>query len=360
MKITLAGAGLYGRLLAWRLAGQGHRLTLLDPDPPEHGHAASHTAAGMLTPWAEADGAEAQLVAAGIDSLQRWPALAADLGSEIDFRPGGSLLLAHGSDVPELHRYQQALSAAGHGGKSQWLDTSAIQDLEPALEKRFQEGLFLPDEASVNSTRVMRTLHQHLSAQGVSWLRYRSADFPASLPQAARDADLFIDCRGLGARRALPGLRGVRGEVLHLHAPDLQLKHMIRLMHPRYKLYLVPRRDDIYVLGATQIESEDRGPVSVRSALELLSAAYTVHPAFGEARVLKTDTNLRPALFDNHPLVTLDDNLLTVNGLFRHGYLLAPLVTELALGLINGRALPPHYHWMGARSSTAATQQVTA
>ena len=40
------------------------------------------------------------------------------------------------------------------------------------------------------------------------------------------------------------------------------------------------------MIGATVIESEETGPISVRSALELLSAAYALDPAFGEAEIV--------------------------------------------------------------------------
>ena len=122
----------------------------------------------------------------------------------------------------------------------------------------------------------------------------------------------------------------MRGEVIHVHAPDVTIRRMVRLMHPRYRLYLVPRPDNHYLLGATQIEAEDMSAISVRSALELLSALYAIHPAFGEARVVETRTNCRPALLDNQPLVKARDRMLEINGLYRHGYLLAPALAEQA------------------------------
>ena len=358
MRITVVGAGIVGRMLAWKLVNQGHELTLIDRDRPEHGSAAAWTAAGMLTPWAEADGAEKALVGAGIDSLKRWPAIASQLGEAIDFRAKGSLLLAHGSDVPELHRFGQALDQQPEPHDARFLNRQSLAELEPALQGRFGEAIYLPSEAQVDSARLMTALADALRGAGVRWIQADIASIPLGLPAEARRADLLIDCRGLGARGQLPILRGVRGEVLHLHAPEVKIQRMLRLMHPRYKLYLVPRRDDVYVLGATQIESEDRGPISVRSALELLSAAFSLHPAFGESRVLKTETNLRPALADNQPLVALQDNLLSVNGLFRHGFLLSPLVTDLALALIDGHALPDTYAWMGQRVASPDTKEI--
>jgi glycine oxidase len=97
-------------------------------------------------------------------------------------------------------------------------------------------------------------------------------------------------------------------------------------MHPRYQLYIVPKPDNCFVIGATQIESEDRSPVTLQSSLELGSALYTLSPAFAEARILEQGVNLRPAFMDNMPHVRLQDGLISANGLFRHGYLLAPAV----------------------------------
>ena len=50
----------------------------------------------------------------------------------------------------------------------------------------------------------------------------------------------------------------------------------------------------------------------------------TSFPELSEARILSTDVNLRPASFDNKPFFQIKDNLVHVNGLFRHGWLVAP------------------------------------
>ena len=105
----------------------------------------------------------------------------------------------------------------------------------------------------------------------------------------------------------------------------------MRLLHPRHRVYLVPRADDIVVVGASEIESEDRSPVSLRSTVELLAAAHSVVPELGEARVVHSESNLRPALPDNLPHLATRDGLTRINGLFRHGWLIAPALVEQAL-----------------------------
>ncbi|WP_205187166.1 FAD-dependent oxidoreductase, partial [Burkholderia sp. LMG 13014] len=152
----------------------------------------------------------------------------------------------------------------------------------------------------------------------------------ANLPAA----HFTIDCRGLGAKPALPALRGIRGEVARVRAPGIGLTRPVRLLHPRYPLYIAPKQDDLYVIGATEVEGEDMSPVSVRSALELLSAAFSVHPAFGEARILELNAQCRPTLPDHRPAVIWDGaSTLAVNGLYRHGFMIAPEVAHAAVAV---------------------------
>jgi glycine oxidase len=214
----------------------------------------------------------------------------------------------------------------------QALAPEALQTLEPALARGLH-GWYLPGEGQVDAQSLMTALcadaagvqwHWNLSVERVEPRRLRLPD------GRALRCDIAIDARGLGARPALP-LRGVRGEVLWLHAPGVALRRPVRCVHPRHRVYLVPRRDDHIIVGATEIESEDRSPVSVRSAIELLSAAHSIVPELAEARIVRMDTNLRPAMPDQRPILHVEDGLIRLNGLFRHGWLIAPALVEEAL-----------------------------
>ena len=108
-----------------------------------------------------------------------------------------------------------------------------------------------------------------------------------------------------------------------LHAPDVRITRCIRFLHPRIPLYVVPRGDGRYMVGATMIESADASPVSARSAIELLSAAYALHPGFGEARIVEMHADVRPSFPDNMPRVVERGGCFYVNGFYRHGFLLA-------------------------------------
>jgi glycine oxidase len=147
--------------------------------------------------------------------------------------------------------------------------------------------------------------------------------------QGEAGAATVIDCRGLAAQGELAGLRGVRGERLVLRAPGIVLQRPVRLLHPRHPLYVVPWGEGLFMVGATVIESDDAGPASVRSALELLGSAYALHPALAEAEIVELGAGVRPAFPDNVPKIIVRGETLYVNGLYRHGFLLAPALAEL-------------------------------
>jgi glycine oxidase len=137
-----------------------------------------------------------------------------------------------------------------------------------------------------------------------------------------------IDCTGSAAIGRLERLRGVRGEMLYLETEEIVLSRPVRLLHPRHPIYIVPRRHGRFMVGGTMIESGASGAPTARSIMELLNAAYALHPAFGEARVTETGAGVRPAFPDNFPRVVQVGRTLHVNGLYRHGFLLAPAMAR--------------------------------
>jgi glycine oxidase len=129
-----------------------------------------------------------------------------------------------------------------------------------------------------------------------------------------------------------------------LRCPEVKLARPVRLLHPRVPIYLVPRGDGVYMLGATMIESDRVGAVTALSVLELLSAAYALHPAFGEAEILELGADARPAFPDNLPRIGRVGDRLYANGLYRHGYLLAPAVAMQIADHIDTGEKPEFWH----------------
>ena len=330
--IAVVGGGLLGRLLAWRASTAGRRVALYDAATQAGEDSAAWVAAGMITPSAEAVDADPEIVAMGRRSLRLWPQWLAELPESVFYRDDGTLLLWHREDAAEARRFERLLARRDVKAHLVHVDAVQLSELEPALDSRFQQSLYLPREAQIDNRALLRSLALALEEAGVQchWRTFVTGD---TLPAAG----IVVDCRGMGARQDLSQLRGVRGEILRLDAPDVELCHMLRLLHPRFSVYVVPRAEGKVVVGATSVESDDRSPMSVRGALELLTSAYSILPALAEARILEFATQVRPTLPDNRPafFYHLGRHVLRINGLYRHGFLLSPAIVEEALPLLS-------------------------
>ncbi|MGF6547549.1 FAD-dependent oxidoreductase [Paraburkholderia youngii] len=338
---AVLGGGLCGRLVAWHLAGDGHRVALYERGDAAGSQAAAWVAAAMLAPLAEAASAELLITRLGASSLESWPRVLAELPEPVFFQRNGTLVVWHHADRTEAPLFERRVRANAPAelldGGFVALSGAQLGAAEPALAGRFNQGWLLPREGQLDNRQVLSALAAGLAERGVD-THWNTPIDDASLP----DAGITIDCRGLGAKPVLPTLRGIRGEVARVHAPRLQLTRPVRLLHPRYPLYIAPKQNGLYVIGATEVEGEDMSPVSVRSALELLSAAFSVHPGFGEARILELNSQCRPTLPDHRPALLWDGaRTLRVNGLYRHGFMIAPEVADEAVrfasALLDGR-----------------------
>lgn len=313
-RIAILGAGVMGLCAATELTRRGASVRLIDPAGAAGPHGCSWWAGGMLAPFCEGETAEPPVVRLGQEAAPWWERAGASVTR------AGTLVVALGRDRSEVDRF--ARRTAGH----RMLDAEGLAGLEPGLAGRFARALHFPGEAHLDPRAALAALQRGLSARGVEVETMRGA---ADMP-----AEITIDCRGLAAADALPDLRGVRGEMAVLRAPDVTLARPVRLLHPRQPLYIVPRGDGRFMLGATQIETAHRGPATARSVLELLGAAYALDPAFGEAEVLELGADARPAFPDNLPRIRRRGATVLVNGLFRHGFLLAPALARMVADLV--------------------------
>ncbi|VWX63539.1 putative thiamine biosynthesis oxidoreductase ThiO [Burkholderiales bacterium 8X] len=337
---AVLGAGLMGRLMAVALAQRGCSVDVYEAGSAEAEGAAARVAAAMLAPLAESAVAPAPVVRMGHYALDRWPQLLGELATPVFFQREGTLVVWHRQDATEAARLGRVLAHTAEQVPElpamQRLDAAAIAAVEPALGHRFAAGLLLPGEGQLDNRGLLSALLATLQSMPKVRLHWQSPrtldDFEPGRPGQPQRV---IDCRGLGVRRQWEQVRGVRGEVIRVHAPDVSLARPTRLVHPRYPLYIAPKPDGLFVIGATEIESEDRSPPSVRSTLELLSAAYAVHSGFGEARILEIATQCRPTLPDNLPSLRMPrPGVLQINGLYRHGFMIAPAILDVALELL--------------------------
>jgi glycine oxidase len=275
----------------------------------------------MLAPRCEEESAEAIVRELGKRGVALWRQTYSGTVAN------GTLVVAFQRDRAELDRF--ARMTGGH----QRLSPAELAALEPALGDRFAGALYYADEAHLAPEPALRFLLDAALAQGVA-LRLGDGTLPEGY-------DLIVDCRGLAAKDELPALRGVRGERIVVESREVNLTRPVRLLHPRFPLYVVPWGDGLYMIGATVIESEEVGAITLRSALDLLSAAYALDPAFAEAEIVRQGAGARPAFPDNRPRIIPRKGYIYVNGLYRHGFLLAPVLAELVAAYLETGAKDP-------------------
>lgn len=322
MQVSVIGAGVAGLACALELAERGVEVEVLER-ATHPGAGCSFFAGGMLAPWCEQENSGPLIARLGEESLAWWRArFPATIVN-------GTLLVAHGRDAAELTQFARRTT------RFEWLSAEAIAALEPDLGGRFARGLHFRDEAHLDPRAALAALSARLRELGGE-LRF-GAEASAGMLRGRH----ILDCTGLAARARLAGLRGVKGEMLVLRLAGLSLARPVRLLHPRFPVYVVPRGEGLFMVGATMIESDDGERVSVRSMLELLSSAYALHPAFGEAQIVEMGTGVRAAFPDNLPRLRREGETLYVNGLYRHGFLLAPaLARRAAQVLLAGAHFP--------------------
>lgn len=312
MRVKIVGAGVAGLTCAHAFARRGAQVTIVERKAGS-GQGCSWFAGGMLAPWCERESAEPLIAELGFESLDYWREAVPDVPRE------GSLVLAPARDLPELKRFSRRTEGY------EWLDGAGIAALEPDLDGRFEQGLFFPTEAHLEPRKALAALTRRLLDEHRVAIRYEADGF-----ESEEEADVVVDCRGLAARDQLADLRGVKGEMLVLYSTEISLKRAVRMLHPRIPVYIVPRGDGHFMIGATSIENDERGRVTGRSMLELLSATYALHPAFGEAEIVEIGADVRPAFPDNLPRLRKRGNTIYVNGLYRHGFLAAPALARRA------------------------------
>lgn len=300
--LRIAGAGLAGLVCGYELARRGAKVVLYDRAPTLGAASVARFAGGMLAPWCEGESAPEEVVRLGQGSADWWAAV-----TPVTRR--GTLVLAPPRDRAELTRFARRTTAHRSVGAED------IAGLEPDLAGRFSQGLHFAEEAHLDPARALKDLAQGIAAMG------GEIHLGTEAPE-----EVDVDCTGIAA--ALPDLRPVRGEMAELHCPDVTITRTIRLLHPRIPLYLVPRGGGRYMIGATMVESSSDRPATLRALTELFSAAFTLHPAFAEAAVIRSGAGLRPAFPDNLPRLVHKDGTWHLNGLYRHGFLLAPAMAR--------------------------------
>jgi glycine oxidase len=359
--VLVIGGGVIGLAIAWRAAQRGLSVVIADPAP---GRGASHAAAGMLTPLAEAAYAEHQLFELGLASLRAYPAFAAELaevtGLAVGFRPSGTLQVAFDADDWEVLA-EHARLLESFGVRAARLTGRECRHAEPVLAPSVGGGLRVDDDASVDPRLLTTALLAAARRAGAAHVPAAAAELIVTAGRAAgarlADGQVITASQTVLAAGwrsaslaglpdgAAPPLRPVKGQVLRLRGtaatraaglPPALLTATVRGIVHGSAVYLVPRDSGELVVGATQEELGADLTVTAGGVWQLLRDARALVPGITELELAETVAGLRPGTPDNAPVLgpSALPGLVLATGHFRAGVLLAPVTAELITGYL--------------------------
>ncbi|MCS5712606.1 FAD-dependent oxidoreductase [Candidatus Berkiella aquae] len=322
MKIAIVGAGIVGRLMAWHLC-QYHQIHLFDSAKTQERETCSMAAGAMISPYTEISVLGKEWLDKALAALDWWPRILSSLPASVYYQCSGTKVLANKEHQSLLEHFVMNIRHQ--------LPHVRFEPIEPIDQ---QVGCIFSSEAHLNPRQVMKGIALYLHQYGVHWHEARVEainPYVITVHNQEKSFDCVIDCRGIGAKQQVEALRGVRGEMILCEAPQIHLTHSIRYLHPIYSCYIVPQGNHQYMIGATQMESESLQSIYAKSVMQLLTGATLVDPRFKDAHIIGTNVGLRPATPLQVPFVLDRPGLKSLNGFFRHGFLLAPaVVAEVA------------------------------
>jgi len=316
--VAIVGAGPMGLVTALMCARAGLKVAIYERQS-DFSASPAWNGTGVLAPDCEADAADATIVDLGRRSLDLWPTLIPGLAIN------GALVLGNRRLPTALDDYSSFVL------NYEWADEERIAALEPSLAGIYNRGMYFPQAAHADPRVLFTSLKEVLEAAGIR-IRF---DWIGTID--GLQAERIVDTRGLGARDRFPELRAATAEMAQVRSHKIELNRPIRLLHNRHALYVTPRGQGIYVIGATTVD-DDRSGVSVRSAGELMTHAVSLLPAFADAEVVELRSGLMPVLMNGVPKVVVGDRIIAVNGLYRYGWMVAPAIAEDLLRVIYTQA----------------------
>ncbi len=319
--VLVAGGGVIGLTIAWRVAAEGLRVTLCDPTP---GHGATWAAAGMLAPVTEAHIGEEQLVRMNLSAAARWPGFAAELeqasGTSVGYTPCGTLVVAvDSSDMAVVDRILSFHRSLGL--TSSRLSASECRNLVPALAPGVRGGASSPSDHQVDNRLLVDALTRAIDAVGVERIAEPVSEVKITGGKASgvtlaggREirAGSVVIATGCWTSKlggvpegVLPPVRPVKGHILRLRGTKTRplLDRNVRCMVHGASLYLVPRADGTIVVGATVEEKGYDTTVQTGAVYELLRDARSVVPGIAELELAECLAGLRPGSPDNGPFI---------------------------------------------------------
>jgi glycine oxidase len=308
--IAIAGAGLIGASIAWRLAQAGMRVSMVDAG--SFGGETSSAGAGMLSPGGEFDQPSVWLDL-GIESMRMYGSFVEELreesGFSIDFhRCGCHQFVSDGEQVEKRIDFQRAAGVS--------------VELTP-------RGLFYPEDGFVDPTHLLRALRAACVARGVEIVENRalstvnSREFTAIVIAAGAWSNQLQVTHG-DTRVDLPQVKPIKGHLIGFDLEPGALGPMLRREHS----YVLQRSNGFLIAGSTEEDVGFDRSINTTICEEIHRRAAELWPALESARPSKRWIGFRPYAEAPHIGRVGNTNVWLAYGHFRNGILLAPLTAR--------------------------------
>src|SRR5579885_1879594 len=303
--ILIAGAGLIGTSIAWRLAQRGARVILCDAGTL--GGETSSAGAGMLSPGGEFDKPSVWIDLA-VESMAMFPSFIEELSqySPVDFKIVG------------CHHFTDAATARR---RAEFQSTKGIKvDIT-------DRGLFYPADAFVDPTDMLRALRKSCRAEireNAPLSKIEASDYRAVVIAAgAWSNQIRVAYRG--AEIALPEVKPVKGHLIGFQLEPHSLGPMLRRGHT----YVLQRSNGFTIAGSTE---EDAGfDRSIEPAIceKIHRAAAELFPRLDRETPCRRWIGFRPYSPEGPHIHRVEGtNVWLAYGHFRNGILLTPLTSH--------------------------------
>jgi glycine/D-amino acid oxidase-like deaminating enzyme len=336
-RIVIAGGGILGAQVAYRLATRGASVTLLEREHPAAG-ATAKSFAWLNATYAKRPRSYFDLNRLGIEA---WRALEAELPGRLPVRWGGSV---------EWYGEERRAAALRDGVREQerWgypmrlIDEAQLRVLEPRLTPgRVLAAAHAEDEGHVDPVGAVDVLIDAAKRAGAR-VRYPAEVVGLDAPNGrlravrTRDGEVEADVLVVACGTDTPRVAAMANLQVPLKPSPGVLVHTVPQQPLVGRVVLSPiahmkQQPDGRIVTGSGFGGTPNTDTSVAAGERFLQAAAAVLPMFGSMRVDRVTLGWRPLPKDEYPVVGFPagrrDIYLTV---MHSGMTLSPLVGRLA------------------------------
>ena len=321
--VVVIGAGVVGCSVAYYLAREGVKVTLLEREAIGSGASAHATGSLSLLGAEFSPGASFEMARA---SYAEFPELVPELesatGMDLLYQRRPSLRLALDDEETEMIRSLMAWQQPHV--RMRWIDAEEVRSIEPRLSHSILGAVYEDESAQLDSYRLNLALARGAELKGADIL-YREVTglltngaTVAGVRTVSGDihCDLVVVAAGTWSRAFTPWLgfpvpvRPMKGERLLLNYPGDPLPVLIS--SPK-RGHMISRTDGLTSIGSTGGrdydrkelfwgEEFDRQPTET-ARLELLQRAVDVLPDLERAELVQQLAGSRPLSPDSKPII---------------------------------------------------------